>query len=132
MIPRISIILPVLNCISYINESVESVLSQTMPDIELIAIDAGSSDGTLEELRKYQSENANVKLIQSEIKSVGYQSNLGLDAAEGEYIGFLEDDFLNIDMCQILYNIAHDNNLDWIKGDYTMFMDFKDNRYYLD
>ena len=132
MRPKISVILPVLNCFSYIRESVESVLSQTMLDVELIAIDAGSTDGTFEELRKYQNQNANVKLLQSEIKSVGYQSNLGLEAAEGEYIGFLEDDYLASDMCQILYNIAGENDLDWIKGDYTMFMDINDKRYYLD
>ena len=128
---KVSIILPTLNAADYIDEAVGSVLRQSLDDIELIVIDAGSTDGTWESLLEYQKRDNRVRLLSSKIKSVGHQSNMGLDAATGEYIGFLEDDYYAPNMCRELYDIAKANDLDWVKGDYTMFMDCRKSRYFL-
>lgn len=129
---KVSIIMPTLNVEKYIDETMNSVLGQTLRDIELIIIDAGSSDKTVDIISRVKSSDSRIKLFEADRKSVGRQSNIGLDMAKGEYIGFLEDDILPPDMCERLYNSAKEADLDWIKGDYTMFMDTPERRFFLD
>ena len=86
---KISIIMPSLNVVEYIDECIKSVLNQTLTDIEILCVDAGSEDGTWEKLEQYASNDVRVKLIRSERKSYGYQMNLGIKAAKGEYIGIV-------------------------------------------
>ena len=79
------------------------VLAQTMREIEIICVDAGSTDGTLEIIKSYASNENRVQLIQSPVKSYGYQMNLGFDQARGEYLGILEtDDFAENNMLERL------------------------------
>lgn len=121
--PKISVIMPSLNVQSYIAECLESVLSQTLHDIEVLCVDAGSTDGTLEIITEYQKKDSRIRLIHSDIKSYGHQMNLGLDAATGEYMAILEtDDYIASDMYQELYQCAVDNQLDFVKSDYRIFV----------
>lgn len=129
---KVSIILPILNGRFYIDESISSFLEQSMKETELIVVDAGSTDGTWERALEYQKQDGRIRAVLSDKKSVGRQSNIGLDMAKGEYIGFLEDDILPPDMCERLYNSAREADLDWIKGDYTMFMDTSERRLFLE
>lgn len=121
--PKVSVIMPSLNVAEYIRECMESVLNQTMKEIQVICVDAGSTDGTLEILQEYEKKDARVEVIISDKKSYGYQMNLGTDAAKGEYIGIVEtDDWVEKDMYQALYKIAIKNNLDFIKSDFQRFV----------
>ena len=86
---KISVILPSLNVGTYIEECLHSVIKQTLTDIEIICVDAGSTDGTLEILEKYAAEDERITVIRATKKSYGYQMNLGIDAARGEYIGIV-------------------------------------------
>lgn len=122
--------MPVLNCVNYIREAIESVLNQTLYEIELIIIDAGSVDGTLEIIQTYMNDNRLI-LLHSDKKSVGYQSNIGLKQAKGDYVGFIEDDYVDKVMYEKLYLDAYENNLDWIKCEFNMFMDSTKGRYFL-
>ena len=118
----VSIIMPSLNVVGYIRECIESVINQTIKNIEIICVDAGSTDGTLEILREYASRDKRITLIISKKKSYGYQMNLGLDAATGKYMGIVEtDDFVAHDMFEQLYKLAEKNNVDFIKADFYRF-----------
>ncbi len=132
--PKISVILPSLNVAAYIRECVESVISQTLRDIEILCIDAGSTDGTYEILQEYAAKDSRISLTLSEKKSYGYQINLGMDMAKGEYIGIVEtDDSIESDMYEVLYRTASEENLDYVKaGFYTLVTPYEGERYLLE
>lgn len=120
--PKVSIIMPSLNVVSYIRECIESVINQTLKDIEIICVDAGSTDGTLEILQDYAQRDKRIQLIISSKKSYGYQMNLGMDAAQGKYIGIVEtDDYASPDMFEILYNEAEKHQADFVKTNYFWY-----------
>lgn len=119
---KVSIILPSLNVLPYIKECVESVMNQTLHEIEIICVDAGSTDGTLEILQEYEKQDNRIKLIVSDKKSYGYQMNLGIKAAVGEYIGIVEtDDYVSENMYEELYTVARENEVDFVKADFYRF-----------
>lgn len=121
-IPKVSIIMPSLNVASYIRECIESAINQTLNDIEIICVDAGSTDGTLEILQEYAQRDNRIKIIISDKKSYGYQMNLGLDAATGTYIGILEtDDWIDADMYETLWKTAVEHNADMVKANYYWY-----------
>ena len=125
--PRVSVILPSLNVGRYIKETLESVCNQTLKDIEIICVDAGSIDGTLEIIEEYCNRDSRVQLVHSERKSYGYQMNLGIEKAVGEYIGIVEtDDHIDSKMYESLYLTAKENNLDIIKSNYRFFFEGSD------
>ena len=114
--------MPSLNVMSFIEECLDSVLNQTLDDIEIICIDAGSTDGTLEYLREAAASHERVSLIVSDKKSYGYQMNLGLDAATGEYIGIVEtDDWIEPHMFERLYTTACAQKADVVKANYYWY-----------
>ena len=119
---KVSIIIPSLNAITFIDEAIRSVLDQSLEDIEILCIDAGSTDGTLEIIEDYASKDSRVVLLRSARKSYGYQMNVGIDHAKGEYIGIVEaDDYVPMDMYRDLYDISKEKNLDIIKADFYRF-----------
>ena len=118
---KVSIILPSLNVGEYIEECVLSAMNQSLWDIEIISVDAGSTDWTLEILNKYAKIDSRIKLLKSEVKSYGLQANVGIEAANGEYIAVLEtDDYVDKNMYENLYMTAKDYNLDFILADYDI------------
>ena len=122
--PKVSVIMPSLNVVSYIRECIESVVNQTLKDIEIICVDAGSTDGTLEVLEEYAAKDDRIRLLHSDKKSYGYQMNMGIDAATGEYIGIVEtDDYIKFDMYEVLYNTAAQYQVDFVKSDLCKFWD---------
>lgn len=124
---KVSVIMPSLNMVGYIEDSVSSVLSQTLTDIEVICVDAGSDDGTIEILNRLAVGDPRIRVIKADKKSYGYQMNLGIRMATGEYIGIVEtDDYIEPDMYEMLYARASENNLDIVKSDYDMFFTSED------
>lgn len=122
MFAKVSVILPSLNVARYIRECVESVMNQTLKDIEIICVDAGSTDGTLEILREYEQRDPRIKVIVSDRKSYGYQMNLGMAAAKGKYVGIVEtDDYVPYEMYEELYTVAKENDVDFVKADFYRF-----------
>ncbi|MEA5020605.1 MAG: glycosyltransferase family 2 protein [Gordonibacter sp.] len=92
---KVSIVMPVFNCVKYLTTSLDSVFTQTCQDFELICVDDGSTDGSCDILRRYQAEHAqNMKVIYCEHKGPGIARNIALGIAAGEYLMFLDaDDF---------------------------------------
>ena len=120
--PKVSVVLPSLNVKDYIRECLQSVADQTLTDIEIICVDAGSTDGTLEILKDFEEHDPRIKVIRSDKKSYGYQVNLGMDLASGEYFAIVEtDDYIAPDMYETLYAIADKNKLDFVKADFNRF-----------
>lgn len=122
--PRVSVLMPSLNVVKYIDACVGSVVAQTLQDIEILVIDAGSTDGTLEILEKYAKKDARVKVIHSDKKSYGYQLNMGIQLAQGEYVGVVEtDDIIELDMYETLYDIAVRTDAEYVKGTFEKFVE---------
>lgn len=120
--PKVSVVMPSLNVAQYIRECIESVMDQTLRDIEIICVDAGSTDGTLEILQEYAQLDPRIRIINSDKKSYGYQMNLGLKAARGEYLGIVEtDDFADLHMFETLYKKAKENDAEVVKSNYHKY-----------
>ena len=132
--PKLTVILPSLNVAAYIRECIESVINQTLEDIEILCIDAGSTDGTYEILQEYAAKDSRIRLIESDQRSYGHQMNLGMDQAKGEYLGIVEtDDSIEPDMYEVLYQTAVEHDLDYVKaGLYTMVTPYEKERYLLE
>lgn len=130
---KVSVIMPSLNVREYIEECLKSVLNQTLDEIEIICIDAESTDGTFEVLKKYADMPENrdrMLLFQSDVKSYGYQVNLGIKKARGKYIAVLEtDDYIESCMYEELYQLAEYHNADVAKADYASFFEIKEGKY---
>ncbi len=117
---KVSVLMPSLNVEPYIRQCLESVAGQTMAEIEMICIDAGSTDGTAEILEEYANKDTRITVIHSDKRSYGYQINLGIAAARGEYIGIVEtDDYISPEMYEELYQAAvKAENPDVVKSGY--------------
>lgn len=119
---KVTVILPSLNVVDYIEECLKSVCQQTLREIEIICVDAGSIDGTTEIIQKYALEDKRIKVINSEKKSYGYQVNMGIREAKGEYIAVLEtDDYVDLGMYESLYQIAESMHCDYVKANFRYF-----------
>ena len=126
--PKISVIMPSLNVEDYMEECLKSVLNQTFTDIEVICVDAGSTDNTLNIIKKLQKEDKRIKLLKSDKKSYGYQMNIGIEKARGNYISIVEtDDFIEEDMLEKLYNLSENNSVDIIKANFCYLNDYDKN-----
>ncbi len=123
--PIVSVLVPSLNVEDYIEECIESIINQTLEDIEIICIDAGSIDNTLNIIEKYAKKDYRVRLVLSSKKSYGYQMNLGLTLANGEYIGIVEtDDYIAENMYEALYGLTEEGTVDIAKGTFYHVYDF--------
>ena len=124
---KISVIMPSLNVEDYIEQCISSVINQTLNEIEIICVDAGSTDNTLNILKKYAEKDSRIRIIHSDKKSYGYQVNLGISKAKGEYISIIEtDDFIELDMFQSLYNISNNGKIDIVKGTFYHYNDYNE------
>ena len=129
----VSVIMPSLNVVSYIDETIQSVRDQSIRNIEIICIDAGSTDGTIDIIKKHAEQDNRIKYYPSEVRSYGYQLNLGLKLASGKYVGIVEtDDYVDSQMYESLVAVAEKDSLDFVKADYMAFIT-QDNgeRFYL-
>lgn len=130
---QLSVIMPSLNVVSFIRPCIESVLSQTFNQIEILCIDAGSTDGTLEILQEYAQKDPRIRVIKSARKSYGYQLNIGICEARGAYIGIVEtDDYIDTDMYESLYSYVNEGKEpDFIKSGYIQFANIRNKRIFL-
>ena len=111
--PAVSIIVPVYNAEDYLHRCLDSLLSQTLEDLEIIAVDDGSSDGSSGILDSYAGKDNRVKVIHVRNGGVSKARNLGLDVARGEYFGFVDsDDWVDPDMFEVLLTTAREADAD--------------------
>ena len=121
---KVSIILPVYNVERYLVQCMESLFAQTLSEIEIIAVNDGSTDHSLDILKQYQKQHPyQLRIFSIKNQGVSHARNYGLKKAIGEYIQFVDsDDFIEPDMCEKLYNKAKlDGNDIVICGRYNIF-----------
>ena len=116
--PNVSVIIPVFNNENLLNKCLNSIQNQSLNNIEIICIDDGSSDGSFNILKNYESTDARFKVFQQENKGAGFARNKGIDESCGEYILFVDsDDFIENDTCEKLYEQAKRLDCDLILFD---------------
>lgn len=112
-VPKVSIILPVYNVGKYLRQSLDSLINQTLKEIEIICVNDGSVDDSYEILEEYKAKDNRIKVIHKENKGTGAARNDGLRLASGECIGFVDpDDWVKPNMFERLYNLIKEKDLD--------------------
>ena len=125
---KVSIIVPVYNVEKYIEECLDSLVNQTLKDIEIICINDASLDNSLNILKNYKKKYPGLIKVIDLKKNVclGGARNKGLDIARGEYISFVDsDDYVDVNMCEKLYNHANKHEADIVQFNYVEFRDNK-------
>lgn len=115
---KVSVIVPVYNAEKYLVQCLDSILAQTLKEIEVVCVDDGSTDSGGEILDQYAGQDERVKVLHRENRGYGSAMNAGLDAASGEYVGIVEsDDCILPEMYRTLYEAAVPERLDVVKSD---------------
>ena len=124
---KVSILIPVYNVEQYLVQCMDSVINQTLNDIEIICLNDGSKDNSLNILKSYAEKDDRIIIIDKENGGYGKGMNIALEHASGEYVGIVEpDDFVPLEMYNELYEKASENNLDFIKADFYRFTSLTD------
>jgi glycosyltransferase involved in cell wall biosynthesis len=106
----------------YLEECLDSVVRQTLREIEILCVNDGSTDRSPEILRAYQRKDDRIVVLEQENGGYGKAMNRGLDCATGEYVGIVEpDDYAAFDMYEKLYRTAEEYELDFVKADFYRF-----------
>ncbi len=120
--PKVSVVVPIYNQEDYLNLALESLCNQTLGDIEIICVNDGSKDSSMDIMKQYQSLDKRIVIIDKDNSGYGHTMNMGLDKAKGEYVGILEpDDFVKLNMYSDLYELAVSNEVDIVRADYERF-----------
>ena len=115
MSPSLSIIVPVYNVKKYISRCVESLISQSFKDIEIILVDDGSFDGSSIICDQYTNQYDFITTIHKSNGGHASARNCGIDIARGNYIMFIDsDDFVHCDMCRLMYNAINSSPFSWV------------------
>ena len=110
---KVSVIIPVYNVENYIRQCLDSVINQTLKDIEIICIDDGSTDDSGVILDEYASKDSRIKVIHNSNQGAGPSRNLGIQMSCGKYLSILDsDDIFDLKMLELLFNKAELTNAD--------------------
>ena len=113
--PKVSVIVPVYNVEPYLRQCLDSIVSQTLKDIEIILIDDGSTDGSGEICDEYKREDHRIRVIHKVNEGLSAARNDGIDASTAPYIMFADgDDWVEPEFCETPYRIAMDNKADLV------------------
>ncbi len=125
--PKVSVLIPICNVEKYLEECLSSVANQTLTEMEVICINDGSTDGSLDIIKKYVEKYSNFKLIDKKNSGYGDSMNHGLEVATGEYIGIVEsDDYIVKEMFEELYALTKGGTADIVKGNFWDFYENED------
>lgn len=122
MMPRVSVIIPVYNVEKYLRACLDSVVNQTLRDIEIICVDDGSTDSSPAILAEYAAKDCRVKVITQPKSNAGAARNAGMSIATGEYLGFVDaDDWCELTLFEKAYGRAKEVNADLVFWAYDQF-----------
>ena len=120
----ISIILPCYNVDKYIEKALISVINQTLKNIEIICINDGSKDKTLDIINEFAQNDSRIKIYNQENQGQGCARNNGLKYAKAPYVAFMDpDDWIDPEMYEKLYNLIISNNLDFVECDFIQYFE---------
>lgn len=113
--PKVSVIIPVYNVEDYLSQCLDSIINQTLREIEIICVNDGSTDSSLEILNEFAIKDSRIIIVNQANAGAGAARNVGIKIAKGEYLAFLDsDDFFEIDMLEKAYNACKINQLDFV------------------
>lgn len=116
---KVSILVPVYNTERFLAECLDSLVGQTLKEIEIICINDGSTDGSLGILQRYAKDDKRIRIFNKKNTGYGDSMNVGLSEATGEYIGIVEpDDFVEFDTFEKMYLVAKENDADVVKANF--------------
>ena len=122
MKPKVSIIVPVYNVENYLDRCMESLINQTLKEIEIILVDDGSLDNCPQMCDDYAKKDSRVKVVHKQNAGLGHARNSGLDLSTGEYVAFVDsDDFVSLNTYEYCYNLATKEKLDVVRFDMKRF-----------
>ena len=113
--PAVSVVIPVYNSEKYVEKCIQSVMAQTLPDLEIIIINDGSTDESGRILRELTQKDSRIVLLEQANQGVAAARNQGVEKATGKYITFVDgDDYLQEDYIELMYNLAEKETLDMV------------------
>ena len=115
-VPKVSVIIPVYNVDQYLRQCLDSVINQTLREIEIICVDDGSTDNSMEILKEYAARDNRITIMEQKHLYAGVARNAGLTVAKGQYVHFMDsDDWVEPDVLKQLVDIMEAENPDFIK-----------------
>ncbi|MCF2876609.1 MULTISPECIES: glycosyltransferase [unclassified Tenacibaculum] len=118
--PKVSVIVPIYNVEKYLRRCLDSLVNQTLTDIEIILVDDESPDNSKEIYQEYIAKDDRIKLVQKKNGGLGFARNSGLEIAIGEFIAYIDsDDYVDVNMFKKLYDTSKKNNLDTVYCGYN-------------
>ncbi len=118
----VSLLVPIYNVEKYLRECLDSAAAQTLKNIEIICINDGSRDSSRDIIQEYLDADSRFRVIDKENSGYGISMNMGIEAAQGEYIGILEsDDFIDADELKTLYDLAKKYDADVVKSNFNFY-----------
>ena len=124
--PKVSIVISVYNVEAFLRQCLDSVVNQTLRDIEIICVDDGSADGSTAILREYADRDARIKVLLHEHTNAGAARNAGMAVATGEYLGFVDsDDWCELTLFEEAYAKAKADDADLVFFGYRQFNECK-------
>ena len=121
---KVSVIVPVYNVEKYLRQCLDSLVNQTLTDIEIICINDGSTDGSLAILEDYASKDKRIRLISQENQGQGVARNKGIELSTGEYLGFVDpDDWIELNMYEEMYSKAKLSDAMIVEAMYSEFFE---------
>lgn len=123
---KVSIIVPVYNVESYLDECLTSLVNQSLNDIKIIIVNDGSTDSSQKIIDKYALRYPEkIMALNKENGGLASARNFGLQYAQGEYVGFVDsDDYVDVNMYNEMYNLAIKNNADLVVCDLEYFFEY--------
>ena len=123
---KVSVIVPIFNAETFIRPALDSILDQSLREIEIICVDDGSTDESLHIVKEYQAKDARIRIVTQNNAGPGMARNNGLRRARGEYVAFLDaDDFFVLNFLERMYETAQECKLDIVVGDYDLYYNDK-------
>ena len=121
MIPKVTVVVPCYNAAKTVERTLDSLVNQTLDDIEILAINDGSKDNTLDIICSYRDSHPDKNIVVYTKKNEGLAMTrtFGIEKATGEYLAFIDsDDYVELDMCQEMYDLAKKDDLDIVIADF--------------
>lgn len=119
---KVSVIVPIYNAEKYLVRCLDSIVKQTLNDIEIICIDDGSTDSSFSILKDYEKSDKRIQVYKQVNQGQGAARNKAISIAKGEFIGFVDaDDYIEPNMFECLYNAAKKYDVDCVHANYNVF-----------
>lgn len=120
--PDVSVVVPVYNTAEFLEECIESLVHQTLKNIELIFVDDGSTDNSVEIIEKYQANDDRITILKQRNQFAGVARNNGMEYATGKYIIFLDsDDFFDLNMLEETFKCAESHRAEIVLFDFCTY-----------